>query len=431
MSNPEPRQPPDTANGRPYGLRGRIRYTRPIDRAAPGDDTRFYCDDTLFYEEDTLMSGPGFEPGGPEFGPEFGPLPEAVGDAAGAPEPAQPADPAGGWPYEPEPVRFADSGDEPVTGADIRSYGEWGHESAVPAEPAAYKLPRNLEPSAGWVGGGFHAPGDEARPPWGDPYLAEPSAPESPRRGRRPAVRPLTVAALALTVVAAGAGGAVLGGKAASAPAAAPSAAASAGLSTAAGGTGSTASPQQPAAESPAISMADAENVVASYSQVNNKANAAHSDSLLSTIEGGSSYTMDTGAYRYELGQPSRAAYVPFQLTDTTYYIPRLPQGSYPALVRRQEHLRHRGGRQEPRHRLRRVRPERRRRTLERRHRAGHPARPRATADRSRLQRVRAERGPRGQRPGRRARQDRPGNSRMAEPARSQQVRQRDQGRVR
>ena len=52
MSNPEPGQPPNTANGRPYGPQGRIRYTRPIDRAAPGDDTRFYGDDTLFYEED-------------------------------------------------------------------------------------------------------------------------------------------------------------------------------------------------------------------------------------------------------------------------------------------------------------------------------------------------------------------------------------------
>ncbi|MGH3278059.1 MAG: hypothetical protein ACRDNW_02865, partial [Trebonia sp.] len=80
----------------------------------------------------------------------------------------------------------------------------------------------------------------------------------------------------------------------------------------------------------PAISQADAASIVASYAQVNNKANAAHSDSLLSTIEGGSSYTMDTGAYRFELGQSSRAAYVPFQLTDTAYYIPRLPHGSYP-----------------------------------------------------------------------------------------------------
>jgi hypothetical protein len=326
MSTPEPGQPPNSANGRPYGQQGRIRYTRPIDRAAPADDT-------LFYEEDTLMSGPESELNGPGFepsGPEFGPLREAADEAAGDPEPAQPVDPAGGWPYEPEPVRFADQGDEPVTGDGIRPYGEWSHEAAVPAESADYSLPRNLEPSAGWTGGGFHAPGDETWPPWGDPYPAEPSTPESPRRGRRPAVRPLTVSALVLAVVVAGVGGAVLGGKTASAPAAAPSAVASAGLSTAAGGTGGTASPQQPAAESPAISMADAENVVASYSQVNNKANAAHSDSLLSTIEGDSSYTMDAGAYRFELGQSSRAAYVPFQLTDTTYYIPRLPQGSYP-----------------------------------------------------------------------------------------------------
>jgi hypothetical protein len=336
MSTPEPGQPPDTANGRPYGQQGRIRYTRPIDRAAPGGDTRFYSDDTLFYEEDTLMSGPEPEWSGPVFepgGPEFGPLPDAAGEAAGGPEPAQPTDPAGGWPYDPEPVRFVDPVDEPVTGDGIRPYGEWSHEAAVPAEPDDYKLPRNLEPQAGWTGGGFHTLGDVTGPLWDDPYPTAPRTPESPRRGRRPAVRPLTVAALALAVVASGAGGALLRGKTASTPAAAPSAAASAGLSATAGGASGTASPQQPAAEPPAISKADAENVVAGYSQVNNKANAAHSDSLLATIEGGSSYTMDTGAYRFELGQSSRAAYVPFQLTDTTYYIPRIPrlsQGSYP-----------------------------------------------------------------------------------------------------
>jgi hypothetical protein len=331
MSDPEPGQPPNTANGRPYGQQGRIRYTRPIDRAAPGDDTRFYRDDTLFYEEtltsgpESEWSGPGFEPGGPEFGP----LPDAAGEAAGGPEPAQPADPAGGWPYDPEAVRFADPGDEPVTGDGIQPYGEWSHEAAVPAEPAGYGLPRNLEPPTGWAGGGFHAPGDETRPPWDDPYPTAPPTPESPRRGRRPAVRPLTVAALTLAVVAAGAGGALLRGKTASAPAASPAAAASAGLSPAAGGAGGTASPQQ-LAEPPAISKADAMNVVANYSQVNNKANAACSDSLLATIESGSSYTMDAGAYRFELGQSSQAAYVPFQLTGVTYYIPLLPQGSYP-----------------------------------------------------------------------------------------------------
>jgi hypothetical protein len=332
MSTPEPGQVPSTANGRPYGPQGRIRYTRLVDRAEPGDDTRFYRDDTLFYEEETLMSGPEPEwsgPGSEPGGPEFGPLPDAAGEAAGGPEPAQPADPAGGWPYDPEPVRFADPVDEPETGDSIPPYGEWSHEAAVPAEPAGYGLPRNLEPPTGWAGGEFHAPGDATRPPWGAPYPTAPP-PESPRRGRRPAVRPLTVAALTLAVVAAVAGGALLGGKTASAPTTAPSAAASAGLSATARGTGGTASPQQTAAEPPAISKADAASIVAGYSQVNNKANEAHSDSLLSTIEGGSSYTMDTGAYRFELGQSSRAAYVPFQLTDTAYYIPRLPQGSYP-----------------------------------------------------------------------------------------------------
>ena len=48
------------------------------------------------------MSGPEPELGRPGFEPsvpEFGPLPDAAGEAAGGPEPAQPADPVGGWPY--------------------------------------------------------------------------------------------------------------------------------------------------------------------------------------------------------------------------------------------------------------------------------------------------------------------------------------------
>jgi hypothetical protein len=371
MSNPEPGQPPNTANGRPYGPRGHIRYTHPIDHAAPGDDTRFYGDDTLFDEEETLMSGPESEPSGPGFEPgrpEFGPLPDAAGEAAGGPEPAQPADPAGGWPYDPEPVRFADPGDRAVTGDGTWPYGEWSHEDAVPAEPAGYSLPQNLEPPTGWAGGGFHVPGDETRPAWGDPDQDEPvsdqyrfnlyeTAPDDPyqpgpyptapypaaprRRSRRPARWFLVIIALQVAADAAGAGAALVHNRTVNlSPASGPAASATAGHGAAPGaGHGSTGTApaghasvgaQPGAGQPPAISKSDAENVVANYSKVNNKANAAYRDSLLGTIESGSSYTMDAGAYRFALGQSNRAAYVPFQLTDVTYYIPRLPQGSYP-----------------------------------------------------------------------------------------------------
>ncbi|HMD92860.1 MAG TPA: hypothetical protein VKG80_09465 [Trebonia sp.] len=66
------------------------------------------------------------------------------------------------------------------------------------------------------------------------------------------------------------------------------------------------------------------------YLQVNNEANESYSDSLLKTIESGSSYTMDAGSYRFALGESDRTPYVPFELTGTRYYIPRLPRTSYP-----------------------------------------------------------------------------------------------------
>ena len=39
---------------------------------------------------------------------------------------------------------------------------------------------------------------------------------------------------------------------------------------------------------------------------------------------------MDAWSYRFTLGQSGRTPYVPFELTGTRYYIPRLPQTSYP-----------------------------------------------------------------------------------------------------
>jgi len=39
---------------------------------------------------------------------------------------------------------------------------------------------------------------------------------------------------------------------------------------------------------------------------------------------------MDAGSYRFALGESDRTPYVPFELTDTRYYIPRLPRTDYP-----------------------------------------------------------------------------------------------------
>jgi hypothetical protein len=274
------------------------------------------------------------------------------------------------WPYVPPehlPI-YADPGDAMPGEAD-RPRTEWSNDGVLPSDPAAWDSPQELEPPPGWTTAGTYAPGNGDRPPWDDPDQDEPvsdnqyrlnpyeTAPDnqyqpSPyqpdpyptapypavprRRSRRPARRSLVITALTVAVVAAGAGAALVHNRTVSlSPASGPAASATAGHGAAPGaghGDAGTAPPGHASAgaQPGAISKADAENVVANYSKVNNKANAAYSDSLLGTIESGSSYTMDAGAYRFALGQSSRAAYVPFQLTGTAYYIPRLPQGSYP-----------------------------------------------------------------------------------------------------
>ena len=63
---------------------------------------------------------------------------------------------------------------------------------------------------------------------------------------------------------------------------------------------------------------------------MNNQANESYSDSLLATIESGSSYTMDVGSYRFALGETDRTPYVSFKLAGARYYIPRLPRTDYP-----------------------------------------------------------------------------------------------------
>jgi hypothetical protein len=255
-----------------------------------------------------------------------------------------------------------------MPGEADRPRTEWSHDGVLPSDPAAWDSPQELESPPGWTTGDTYVPGNGDRP-WDDPdqdgpvsgnqyrlnlYETAPDDPYQPdpyptapypavprRRIRRPARRSLVITALTVAAVAAGAGAALVHNRTVSlAPASGPAAGATVGHGAAPGaghgGTGTapaghaSAGAQPGAGQPPAISTADAENVVANYSQVNNKANAAYSDSLLGTIESGSSYTMDAGAYRFALGQSSRAAYVPFDLTGTTYYIPRLPQGSYP-----------------------------------------------------------------------------------------------------
>ncbi len=67
---------------------------------------------------------------------------------------------------------------------------------------------------------------------------------------------------------------------------------------------------------------AEAQQVLAGYTTVNNEANAQRSDVLLATVETGSSYTIDAGLYQMQRAAGS-PAFPPFSPVQATYYIPR------------------------------------------------------------------------------------------------------------
>jgi len=87
-----------------------------------------------------------------------------------------------------------------------------------------------------------------------------------------------------------------------------------------------------PASAQPApLTEAAAERILASYWQVNNTANESRSDTLLKTVEAGSSYSMDAGTYQMDqVTDPANRQYTAFTAENATYYIPRQPAGVYP-----------------------------------------------------------------------------------------------------
>ena len=64
---------------------------------------------------------------------------------------------------------------------------------------------------------------------------------------------------------------------------------------------------------------------------MNNTANESRSDTLLKTVEAGSSYSMDAGTYQMDrVTDPANRQYTAFTAENATYYIPRQPAGVYP-----------------------------------------------------------------------------------------------------
>jgi len=81
----------------------------------------------------------------------------------------------------------------------------------------------------------------------------------------------------------------------------------------------------------PVITRKAAQQVLARYALVNNQANRLRSNALLATVETGSSYLLDAGAYRLDRAtDPGNSQYFPLGLQKAVYYIPRQPAGTWP-----------------------------------------------------------------------------------------------------
>jgi hypothetical protein len=76
----------------------------------------------------------------------------------------------------------------------------------------------------------------------------------------------------------------------------------------------------------PAITKSQAEQVLANYQLVNNRANGNLDGALLATVETGAQLEMDRAGYR--LRQAKKEKYTPFTYSNPAYYIPR--QDAFP-----------------------------------------------------------------------------------------------------
>jgi len=92
-------------------------------------------------------------------------------------------------------------------------------------------------------------------------------------------------------------------------------------------GSGKPASAGKPAG---IVTVADARQVLGQYTTVNNRSNKLREASLLATYEGGSSYQIDAGGYRWtRASDPANHSFAVIDYVDPNFYIPL--QSGYPA----------------------------------------------------------------------------------------------------
>lgn len=232
------------------------------------------------------------------------------------PEPRFPQDPASTWPAIHDEHRMAapPGGARPAEDSDPGPSRQETSPWDVPDQPG----PPHDDP--GW---GDYVPAAVGQLPGPVPPAAPApgwhSAPAGPRRPARKSVA--LTALIAVAVAGAGTGAAYAAG-AFRTP--------GAHHDTAVTHHHHAAKPAAAAAKPPALAPSQAQQVLARYLEASNNANASYNAALLHTVEGGSSYLMDIGGYRFMRGQPRKTPYAPFTMTHPAYYIPRFAGNAYP-----------------------------------------------------------------------------------------------------
>jgi hypothetical protein len=216
-----------------------------------------------------------------------------------------------------------------MPGTGTRQYQESHHADPPPRGAGGWDATQESDPRPGWADEGVFIAGDDGQHE-GDTGPASPAPPYGTRRpypARRLRARLIATTALVILCIT------VIAfvrfppnHTIRTSPADNPAATASQptpGVRT--GGT------TPAAAEPAALTKADAARILARYWQVNNTANESRSGTLLKTVEAGSSYSMDAGAYQMDrVTDPANRQYTAYTAQNATYYIPRQPTGVYP-----------------------------------------------------------------------------------------------------
>ena len=247
------------------------------------------------------------------------------------PDPRDPAEANGAYPYELPVHDSAITGKGTgMPGADTRQYEEWHHADPASRGAGGWNAMQESGPPPDWTHEGVFIAGDDDGQHERDTGPASPTPPygtsrhRPPRRVPAPLIAIIVLAILCTTIITF-----VTFPRNHTiriSPADNPAATAS---QPAPGVRSGATTPA--AAEPAALTKAAAERILVSYWQVNNTANESRSDTLLKTVEAGSSYSMDASTYQMDrVTDPANRQYTAFTAKNATYYIPRQPAGAYP-----------------------------------------------------------------------------------------------------